>query len=129
MLAGLHDAFDALVRAGDDSLRKAYAFGQIVDALQGIGYTLGQMAAEINRTAPTVGKYAELYRRYPNVEALLRRAHQWSTADISILVRDDDALHTKFGYQCGTCGSWDTHRKATPERVAPGAVPSARFQS
>lgn len=104
-LTALRMAFDALVKAGDESIRAAYNAGQI-DALINL-YTYETMAEAVNRSTKTIAKYARLYRRYPTFDALLLTAHRYDTYDISILLGSDETLGLKFGYQCG---SWDTHR-------------------
>ena len=123
-LSMLHDAFDRLAIASEGGLRAAYAFGQIADALRAIGYSFATMGAEVNRTGPTVNMYARLYRKFPRVELLLDLAHELGTFDISILIRDEGSLRTKYGYQCGVCESWMTHRRPLPEGGVPAeAVP------
>jgi hypothetical protein len=113
-LVALHMAFDAMFRAGEESLARAYDFGQIADALSHL-YTYETMGNEVDRTASTVAKYAKLYRRYSTVEALLQTARKYQTFDVAILIGSSERLASKFGYQCGLCGSWDTHRKPKPE--------------
>jgi len=117
----LHELFDKLNRAGEDSLRAAFAFGQCVDALSGIGYTYEQMGAEVDRHEGTIQKYATLYRRYARVELLIEAAKRYQTFDIARLTGSDEALQAKYGYQCATCGSWDTHRKSMPPQLAGSA--------
>lgn len=114
-LAQLHDLFDQLHHASLDGLRKAYAFGQMVDALASIGYTYETMGHEVNRSASTVYQYARLYGRYNSVQELLDTAERWGTYDISRLVGSDAQLHRRYGYQCNTCFSWNTSRKTMPE--------------
>ena len=104
-------------------LRAAFAFGQCVDALNGIGYTYDQMGAEVDRSMGTIQKYATLYRRYARVELLIEAAHKYQTFDISRLTGTDEALTLKYGYQCATCEaegrpSWNTHRKSKPSAFA-----------
>lgn len=133
-LVTLRLAYDTLVKAGDDSLRAAFNFGQVIDALSNT-FTLKTMGQEIGRTAVTVGTYARLYRRYPTVETLLKTAQEYGTFDISKLVAGEAVLRAKFGYQCNHCGSWDVvHRRhgVKPKLTAvPGgkSVPASRFMS
>lgn len=109
-MAALKQALSALVKAGDDSLRAGYNLGQIIDALQNI-YTLSTMAEFCYRSESTLARYARLYRHYASIDDLLSTAHQIETFDISILVSGPAVVAMKYAYQCGTCGSWDTHRK------------------
>jgi len=119
-LIALHQAWDQMTRAGENSLRAAYNFGQIADALKNAGISWDVMGHEVDRSAATIHKYANLYRRYPRVEMLLEASEYHDTFDVSILVRPEDTQigHGKFGYQCGNCGSWDTHRKPAPADAA-----------
>jgi len=128
-LSMLHDAFDNLAIASDGSLRAAHAFGQIADALHAIGYSFATMGAEVNRTGATVYAYARLYRKYVHIDRLLELAHELGTYDISILVRDEGSLRTKYGYQCGICQSWSTHRRPLPEGGIPREPVPAVFVS
>lgn len=108
-LVALRMAFDALVKAGDESLRAAYNLGLIIDALT-LSYTYEVMAGAVDRKPGTVAKYAALYRRYPTVDDLIATAHKYDTYDVSILKGSAESLGSRYGYRCGNCGSWDTHR-------------------
>jgi hypothetical protein len=129
-LVALRQAFDNLVRAGDDSLRAAYNFGQIADALNDIGYSWAEMGDAVDRRGPTIYMYVRLYRRYPTLDALTMTAKKWGTYDINRLTGSDVSLQSRFGYQCLGCGSWDTHRVpmsggAEAERAAARAAREA----
>jgi hypothetical protein len=115
-LVKLHLAFDALVKAGDESLHAAYDLGQVIDVLVRL-YTYKTMADEVDRKPVTIAKYRRLYLRYPTFDSLLMTAHKYDTYDVSILLGSAETLGVKFGYRCGNCGSWDTHRKPKSEQA------------
>ena len=111
-LAALRMAYDALIKAGSSSLSAAFDFGQIIDALSNI-YTLGVMGEELGRHPTTIGRYAKLYRMYPNKQALLHMAQEMGTWDVNLLISTDVhviAHKVSFGYKCQNCGSFDTKR-------------------
>lgn len=135
-LVSLRMAFAALVRAGDDSLSRAYDLGQIVDALSNI-YTYKVMGDAVDRSQGTIAKYRKLYGMYPTVRDLLDMAHKYETFDVSILTGSQESLAAKYGYRCGNCGSWDTHRVRRDDSVVTQiakagskrrAAPATRFQ-
>lgn len=110
----LHKAFDALVRADNRSLRAAYYFGQVIDALHSMDrrtYTYGMLGDEVNRSDATVALYARLFRKYNRVEDLLRTALRARTFAIAALAGSDEALAARYGWKCGNCGSWDVRRR------------------
>jgi hypothetical protein len=116
-LSSLKMAFAALVKAGEESLRRAYDLGQVIDALAN-QYTFDVLADAVDRHPQTVSKYARLYLRYPNVGELIRTARRYQTYDIGILVASEGALTTKYGHQCEHCGSWDTKHRRLPESMS-----------
>lgn len=121
-LVALKMAVEALVKAGDDSLRAAYNLGQIIDALYATGYTYETMGDAVDRSPSTVAKYRRLFGMYAKVEDLLRTAHKYETFDVSILTGSQEKLAAKFGYKCDDCGSWNTHRtRKTELTVVEGA--------
>jgi hypothetical protein len=115
-LSSLRMAFAALVKAGEESLRRAYDLGQVIDALAN-QYTFGTLAEAVDRHPGTVAKYAKLYLRYPNIGELLRTARRYQTYDIGILVASEGSLVARYGHQCDHCGSWDTKHRRLPENV------------
>jgi hypothetical protein len=113
-LSSLKMAFAALVKAGEESLRRAYDLGQVIDALNN-QYTFPTLAEAVDRHPQTVSKYARLFLKYPNIGELLRTARQYQTYDIGILVQSEGSLSVKYGHQCDNCGSWDTRHRRIPE--------------
>src|SRR5215471_5539262 len=122
------EAFHRLRSAAEDGLRAAHAFGQITDALSRMGWSYADLGAQVDRSGATIYTYAKLYRMYPDEARLLREASELGTYDISILTLTEGSLRTKYGYQCGVCHSWNTHRRQVPAAGTPaGEVYAARF--
>ena len=113
----LHSAYDALTKAGEDSLSKAYTFGNVVNALHGI-FTYAQLAEEIGVTTSTVSKYAKLYRKFPTEKALLDMARALKVYDVGILGGDAAHAHYAYKWHCQNCGSYDVKK----ERQEPEAA-------
>lgn len=101
----LHSAYDALVKAGEDSLKKAYLFGNVVHALHGI-FTYRQLGDELGVTPTTVSKYDKLYRKFPTEKALLDRSRELGTHDVGLLASDIPAVHYAYAWHCTNCGSY-----------------------
>lgn len=118
-----HGAYDALVRAGTDSLSKAYAFGGVVNALHGL-YTLKQLGDEIERTATCVATYRKLYTSYVNrggERELLRVADEMGSYDVQRLASAFDAPKESFRFvpHCSSCGSYNVAKeKMSADRAA-----------
>ena len=106
----LHAAYDALTKAGRESLSKAYAFGNVVNALHGI-FTYTQLAAELGVTTSTVSKYAKLYRRYPNEQLLLHTAAELGSYDVGVLAADEAPARYAYLWHCQNCGSFQVKKE------------------
>lgn len=107
----LRAAYENLTKAGQGSLHAAYAFGQIVDALTGVGYTYGMLGEMIGRSGSMVSMYAKLYRKYPNVQTLVHLAEEMSTYDVSRLASDTKTVRYAYAWQCQHCGTVGEVRK------------------
>ena len=112
----LRTAYDALTKAGRDSLSKAYAFGNVVHALHGI-FTYGQLAEELGVTSTTVSKYAKLYRKYPTEQLLMHTAAEMSTYDVGVLSSDADTARYVYAWHCLNCGSFDVKKERETDSV------------
>ena len=110
-------AYDGLVRAGDDSVRAAWRFGQVVDGLTDpkIGYYLKELAAAMSLHPGTLSRYRRLYSTYPRPELAIEAAHQLQSYNIGLLnVSADDLQPVAHGRplrgrhwkgKCHDCGS------------------------
>lgn len=97
-------AYEALVKAGENSLSAAWTFGQQVDALHG-AFSYEQMGRALGVTGITVSTYARLYRRYPTEQALLHTAQALGTYDVSKLNGSKPVTPSRFHFRCADCGS------------------------
>ena len=112
----LRTAYDALTKAGRNSLSKAYAFGNVVHALHGI-FTYGQLAEELGVTPTTVAKYAKLYRKYPNEQLLMHTAAETGTYDVGVLASDDASVRYVYTWQCMNCHSFNVKKERETDAV------------
>jgi hypothetical protein len=114
----LRTAYDALTKAGRHSLEKAYAFGNVVNALHGI-FTYRQLGEELGVTQTTVSKYDKLYQRYSTLQLLLSTATEIGCYDVSVLAGGPSSAQYRYLYQCTHCGSFEVQReRETPELLA-----------
>jgi hypothetical protein len=114
----LHSAYEALTKAGRNSLAKAYTFGNVVNALHGI-FSYSQLAAEIGVTPTTISTYAKLYRRYPNEQLLMHTAAELGTYDVSRLASESESIRYVYNWHCNNCGSYDVKKeRQTAESMA-----------
>lgn len=112
----LHVAYDALTKAGRNSLSKAYAFGNVVNALHGL-FTYAQLGAELGVTPTTVSTYAKLYRKYPNEQLLMHTAAELGTYDVSRLAAESETVRYVYQWHCANCGSYDVHKERQTEQA------------
>ncbi len=109
----LLEKWDRLVRAGTQSLTRAYEFGELAKALHDISsytYSWAKLGRVIDRKGPTVAVYAKLYAAYPTVNGLLAAAEALDTYDISKLAGVSKAAAWHYSYLCKNCGSDDIAR-------------------
>jgi hypothetical protein len=111
-------SYDALVKSGSNSLQAAYAFGQVCDALTRV-YTVKSLAEAISRSSATVYQYLRLYRAYPTERALLDKAEELGTYDVSRLNGQTPAAPVHWVFHCLNCGSFDVAK----EKEIPGEAP------
>jgi hypothetical protein len=107
----LRAAYDELTKAGRNSLVKAFAFGNVVNALHGI-FTYTQLAEELGVTPGVPSLYAKLYRKYDgNVSLLLHTAAEMGTYDVSRLSSDSETARYSYVWRCNNCHSLDVKRE------------------
>jgi hypothetical protein len=108
-------AYEDLVKAGNNSLSKAYVFGQVVRALHRF-YSYREMGAAINRSESTVSNYAKLAGRYPTEKSLLDAADELGTYDVARLSSDN--VHAAAPYHmvwhCSHCGGTEFTKSREP---------------
>jgi hypothetical protein len=115
-LDALVAAYERLNKAGADSLRHAYSFGQVVDALSTM-YTYDELGAAVGRSYATVYTYARLYRKYSSAQALVHMATELGTYDVSKLCGNHSTTPGRYVMQCGHCNSYDVHRRRETDEV------------
>jgi hypothetical protein len=116
----LMDAYHSLVKAGRGSLRAAYAFGQVCDALNRIGYTQTVLAEAVGLSNATISRYMKLFRRYANENMLLRRAEELGTYDVGQLAGNSPQEPAVYVLHCIHCGTYNevVRERKTPEEAA-----------
>lgn len=116
--------YGKLEKAGEGSLRAAYEFGAVIDALYGI-YTLTQLAAEVGVSNATISKYRKLFAAYPSgIGTLLRRARELSTYDVGILATGHSAAAARYELHCTVCGSYAIEKERVTVETAVTAMTS-----
>jgi transcriptional regulator with XRE-family HTH domain len=119
----LRDSYDSLVKAGRGSLEAAYAFGQVCDALNRVGYTQATLAQAVGVSPPTIATYLKLFRKYPTEHQLLHVAEELGTYDVSKLNGSVPAAPAHYVYHCLSCGSFEVKKERVPDDTASlGAV-------
>ena len=112
-------SYKSLVKAGNDSVRSAWRFGQTVDSFTD-AYTLAQLADAMGLSAGTLYRYARLYRAYQRVELAIAASEQLETFNIDIIWQLQNQLGPiehgrpmagrRYRYTCNHCHSTDVAR-------------------
>lgn len=114
-------SYAQLVKAGNDSVRAAWRFGQTIDSLSDT-YTRQQLADAIGLSAQTIYRYHRFYGAYQRPELALAAADQLETYNIDTLWRlanDLDPLvehgrplaGRRYRYRCARCASTEVRRE------------------
>lgn len=139
----LNDSYGGLVKAGQDSVRAAWRFGQCVDSFIDM-YTLAQLADSMNLSTGCLYRYRRLYLAYQRPELALDAAEQLETFNIDTIWQLQHELHpVKHGRPlrgrhwrstCRHCGGHDVGREEIDKdgrliepaaEVTPAAEPEA----
>ena len=115
----LQRAYRGLVKAGNDSVRAAWRFGQCLDSFTD-SYMQLQLADAMDLSVSTISRYLRFYRAYQRVEQALEASAQLETYNIDTLVEFQDQLapveHGRplagrhYRYVCRRCQSRDVGR-------------------
>lgn len=118
-VSALELSYGALVKAGEDSVRVAWRFGQCVDSFTDI-YTLAQLADALHLSTGTLYRYRRLYGAYQRPEHAVEAARQLETYNIDTIWKLQDDLHPvphgraltgrHWRFRCHNCQSTDVHR-------------------
>lgn len=126
-------AYRQLVKAGNDSVRAAWRFGQAIDSLTD-NYTQRQLADAISLSISTIARYLRFYRAYQRPELAMQAAEQLETFNIDLITELQHQLHPlehrslagrHFRYACRDCKSTNVGRDEVDEAgnlVEPEAV-------
>lgn len=129
-LKGLRLAYGSLVKAGSDSVRAAWRFGQALDSVSD-SYTQLQVSDAMGLSVSTIARYLRLYRAYQRPELALAASVQLETYNIDTITELQDQLapveHSRplagrhWISTCRHCGSHDVGRDEIPPDDGPGA--------
>jgi hypothetical protein len=115
----LEMSYGGLVKAGQDSVRAAWRFGQCVDSFTD-AYYLTQLADAMNLSVGTLYRYRRLYFAYQRPELALEAAEELETFNIDTIVQlKDDRKPVRhktlrgrhWRSKCHHCGSHDVGRE------------------
>jgi hypothetical protein len=123
----LKASYKQLVKAGNDSVRAAWRFGQCLDSFTD-AYSLAQLADAVGLSIATVYRYRRLYAAYQRPELALEASEQLETYNIDTLVQLQGGLlpsehgrplaGRRFHYRCRHCRSTDVAREEMTEEEA-----------
>jgi hypothetical protein len=121
-------SYKLLVKAGENSVRSAWRFGQCIDSFTD-AYTMAQLADAMNLSSGTLHRYHRLFVAYQRPELAVQASEQLETYNIDIIWQLHDDLHPvahgrpmagrRFRSVCHSCGGHDVGRvEMTPEEAA-----------
>lgn len=124
----LQASYRSLVKAGNDSVRSAWRFGQCIDSFSDT-YTKAQLAEAMDLSVGTLHRYHRLFAAYQRPELAVQASEQLETFNIDIIWQLHDQLHPvahgrpmagrRYRYRCGACHSTEVVREElTPEEAA-----------
>lgn len=88
----LQRAYRGLVKAGNNSVRAAWRFGQALDSFTD-NHTQLQLADAMGLSVSTIARYLRLYRAYQRVEQALEASAQLETFNIDVIVELQNMLN------------------------------------
>lgn len=119
----LRRSYQNLVKAGHNSVRAAWRFGQTLDSFSDrhTGYTQAQLAEATGLSTGTVYKYRRFYHLYDTPELAVQASEELETYDIGVLIElhglSSPVEHGRplagrhYRYVCRTCQSHDVRRQ------------------
>jgi hypothetical protein len=127
----LRRSYANLVKAGHNSVRSAWRFGQTLDSFSDkhTGYTQVQLAEATGLGTGTVYKYRRFYGLYQTPELAVQASEELETYDIGVLIELHGQLHPvehgrplagrHWRYTCRNCYSSDVGREEVDEDGEP----------
>jgi hypothetical protein len=115
----LADAYRQLVKAGNDSVRAAWRFGQCLDSFTD-AYTRLELADAMSLSISTIQRYLKFYRVYQRPELAEQAARQLESYNIDVITELQTQLHPvghtslagrRFRYRCASCHSLEVGRE------------------
>jgi len=118
----LRRSYANLVKAGHNSVRAAWRFGQTLDSFSDkhTGYTQLQLAEATGLSTGTIYKYRRFYGLYQSVDLAVQASEELETYDIGVLIELHGQLHPvehgrplagrHYRYVCRACQSHDVGR-------------------
>ena len=121
-------SYQQLVRAGNDSVRAAWRFGQTNDSFSD-GYTMRQLAEAMGKSVSTLGRYHRLFAAYQRPELAVQASEVLETCNIDLVwalqsqmmpVEHRPTLGRRFRYRCQHCQSLEVGREeiTDPDELA-----------
>jgi hypothetical protein len=124
----LQMAYQQLVRAGGDSVRAAWRFGQTIDS-HSDAYTMRELADAMGRSVSTLNRYHRLFAAYQRPELAVQASEVLETYNIDLIwalqaqmmpVEHKTLAGRRFRYRCHHCQSTDVGREEVtdPDELA-----------
>lgn len=117
-------AYRSLVKAGSDSVRAAWRFGQTIDSFSD-AYERAELADALGLSVSTIYRYSRFYHAYQRPELALAASEQLETYNIDVLWDLQNQLHPiehgrplagrHWRYVCRSCGSDEVGRDELDE--------------
>jgi hypothetical protein len=136
-LTTLEASYSGLVKAGQDSVRAAWRFGQCIDSFTDM-YTLLQLADAMELSTGCLYRYRRLYLAYQRPELALEAAKQLETFNIDTIWQLQNDLHPvphgrplrgrHWRSTCRNCGGHDVGREEVDKDGNPVAAGEAPEQ-
>jgi transcriptional regulator with XRE-family HTH domain len=116
----LRMSYQSLVKAGTDSVRAAWRFGQCIDSFSD-AYTQRDLADAMGLSVSTLHRYRRFYAAYQRPELALAASEQLETFNIDIIWELQNQLRPvehgrpmagrRFRYRCQHCQATDVRRE------------------
>jgi transcriptional regulator with XRE-family HTH domain len=124
-LQALKMSYRTLVKAGDNSVRAAWRFGQTIDSFTD-AHRQADLADAMGLSVSTLNRYLRFYRAYQRPELAIQASDELETYNIDTLWELQTQLNPRIGrtrplggrhfrYRCHHCQSTDVGREEVPE--------------
>jgi hypothetical protein len=124
----LQMSYQQLVRAGNDSVRAAWRFGQTIDSFTD-SYIMRELAEAMGRSVSTLNRYHRLFAAYQRPELAVQASEVLETYNIDLIwalqsqtlpVEHRPTLGRRYRYRCQHCQSTEVGREeiTDPEELA-----------